>query len=286
MGGKAEPRSVAVVVTIDALAARVAALEAQVGAATAELEIARQLQHLVGHEVRTPLTVILGVLATLQHPDLASEERRRLEARALAHAQHLREVVDDLMAGDSPVWAALPRAPLETMPLAPLLRAACAAVSGRAIALDVPAGHRIATAPARLSTIVTSLLDNAVRHGGGAITVTGRCRDHEVEIAVADAGPGLRGADPEALFAAVPTGAERDRTAEVRTGLYLARLLSRSLGGDLTLEDGAAGGLVARVRLPQRRSDDPLALSDHAVPPVSTPVRSATPATMTAATRR
>ena len=61
MGGKAEPRAPGVVTTVDALASRITALESQLRSVSAELAVARQLYHLIGHEVRTPLTVVLGV---------------------------------------------------------------------------------------------------------------------------------------------------------------------------------------------------------------------------------
>jgi signal transduction histidine kinase len=248
------------VVTVDALTAQVATLESQVRAVTAELEVARQLHHLVGHEVRTPLTVVLGALATLQHPHLTAAERRRLEARALAHAQRMRDVVDDLLAGDAPARGPLPRAELETVPLAPLLHAACAAAHGRVEAVvEAPEGLIVATAPARLRVIVSNLVDNAAKYAGGPVRVTARSTERAVVVAVSDHGPGLRGAAPEDLFAPFRRGPGSDGVQGTGIGLYLARLLARTLGGDLTLREGRPGGLVATLRLPQRRSGDPSA---------------------------
>jgi signal transduction histidine kinase len=100
MGGKSDPGAPGAVTTVDALGSRIAALESQLRSVTTELAVARQLYHLIGHEVRTPLTVVLGVLSTLESADVPEPERRRLQARALAHAQRLRDVVDDLLADD------------------------------------------------------------------------------------------------------------------------------------------------------------------------------------------
>jgi signal transduction histidine kinase len=258
VGAKAGPRPPDVVVTVDALTAQVATLESQVRAVTAELEVARQLHHLVGHEVRTPLTVVLGALATLQHPHLPAAERRRLEARALAHAQRMREVVDDLLAGDAPARGPLPRAELETVALAPLLRAACdVAPGGVRVAFEVPGQLLVATAPARLRAIVSNLVDNAAKYGAGPVRVCARSTERAVVIAVSDHGPGLRGADPEELFAPFRRGPGSEGVQGTGIGLYLARLLARTLGGDLTLREARPVGLVATLRLPQRRNDDP-----------------------------
>jgi len=264
VGAKAGRQPPDVVVTVDALSAQVATLESQVRAVTAELEVARQLHHLVGHEVRTPLTVVLGALATLQHPHVSTAERRRLESRALVHAQRMREVVDDLLAGDAPQRGPLPRAALETIDLAPLLRAACEVALGADVALEVGESQRVSTAPARLRAIVTNLVDNAAKYGAPPYRVAARAMERLVSITVSDHGPGLQGATPEELFAPFRRGPGSEHVQGAGVGLYLARLLARTLGGGLTLRDARAGGLVATVRLPQRRSEDPPAV--HAPP--------------------
>lgn len=271
MGGKkADPQPEPVVVTIDALCAQIETLEAQVRTATAELEAARRRHDIVGHEVRTPLTVVLGVLATLQHPHLTQAERTRLEARALAHAQRLRVVIDDLMAGDAPVRSKLRRAELETVALAPLLRSACDAVVGTDAAIDAHAGLLVATVPLRLRTIVSNLVANATMRGGGRVEVAGRSVDHAVHITVADHGPGLQGTDPEAFFVPSTGGPRTGSTSEPGLGLYLARLLARTLGGDVTLTEAQPQGLVASVCLPQRRSEDPLSAAGGRAPRAQT----------------
>jgi signal transduction histidine kinase len=259
VGAKAGRQPPGVVVTVDALTAQVATLESQVRAMTAELEVARQLHHLVGHEVRTPLTVVLGALATLQHPHLTAAERRRLEGRALAHAQRMREVVDDLLAGDAPARGGLPRAELETVALAPLLRGACQAVPGAGAVIEADESQLVATAPARLRAIVSNLVDNAAKYGAPPVRVAARGGDRGVTITVSDRGPGLRGAAVEALFTPFHRGAGSAAVHGTGIGLYLARLLARTLGGDLTLREARGGGVVATVRLPQHRTDDPAA---------------------------
>jgi len=232
-----------VVVTVEALNQQVATLTAQVRTATAELEMARGMQHLIAHEVRTPLTVILAALSTLRHADLPDAERERLEGRALANAERLRAVIDDLTARDVHVRAPLPRTPLDTVPLLTVLRSAT--VGDATIRVHGDETQMIATAPERLRALVRILVDNACTHGVAPIELHGGAARGEVVVTVADRGPGLRGASPTAWFA--PPG----------SGLFLARHLTRSLGGELTLADRAGGGLLATVVLPQRRSGDP-----------------------------
>jgi signal transduction histidine kinase len=49
-------------------------------------------------------------------------------------------------------------------------------------------------------------------------------------------------------------------------GLYLVRMLAKSMGGNVSLANGEAGGCVARVELPQRRAVDrqPVPAEGHA----------------------
>jgi K+-sensing histidine kinase KdpD len=251
MGAKADPRASGVVTTVDALASRITALEAQLRSVTTELAVARQLYHLIGHEVRTPLTVVLGVLSTLESADVPAAERRRLQGRALAHARRLRDVVDDLLADDPPARTTVPRAAIETVAVAPLLRAACAAVPRRRLAFHVSETLLVATEPTRLWAIVSDVVDTAAAHSLGRIEIGARRTAREIIISVADQGPGRGGRPHPAASDAVAVGPTRHRSPD------LARLLAHSLGGELTVGEGPHGGPLTTVRLPQRRGDDP-----------------------------
>jgi two-component system osmolarity sensor histidine kinase EnvZ len=79
--------------------------------------------------------------------------------------------------------------------------------------------------------------------------------DGVLVLEVSDRGPGLESADAEELFTPFVQGADGDPSGR-GVGLYLVRMLSRSMGGDVTLSDQPGGGCVARVELPQRRAED------------------------------
>lgn len=237
-----------------AQAARISDLEAQL-AARAEVDV------LVAHEVRTPLTVILGGIETaLTLPD-GHPELRPLLARMLRQAQGLRAVVEVLLTPVSP-GGNHTRAPQETVLLADIVEDALDAVSlrlpRRRVVVEGVAGIRLRTSPARLTAILVNLLENAARYGGhGPVEVRAELhRRWVVRILVADRGPGLCGADPEALFEPYRQGPSPHHEGR-GLGLYLVRQLARSLGGEVTLADRPGGGAVATVSLPQRRVDDP-----------------------------
>jgi signal transduction histidine kinase len=74
------------------------------------------------------------------------------------------------------------------------------------------------------------LVDNALRHGGGIVTVRARAAGEGAAIEVSDEGAGFSG-DPERFFARRGSSAEG-----YGIGLALARSLAAAEGGRLTLD--------------------------------------------------
>jgi signal transduction histidine kinase len=96
--------------------------------------------------------------------------------------------------------------------------------------MRVPDGLIARATPAKLRESIGVLLDNAVRHGAGTVTLSARRGDGTVVIDVADAGNGV----PDDLAAHV---FERGVSGGGSTGfgLALARALVESDGGRLEL---------------------------------------------------
>lgn len=106
-------------------------------------------------------------------------------------------------------------------------------------------------APRALARLLQNLVDNAVRYGGHA-EISVRRAGGEVQLDVADRGPGVPEADLERLFEPFVRGeTSRGRdTGGTGLGLAIARNIALSHGGRLWLENRPGGGLVARLRLP------------------------------------
>ena len=107
-----------------------------------------------------------------------------------------------------------------------------------------------------LQRILANLLDNAMKYGRSRddgvarIDLLGRRRGRSVELIVRDRGPGAPDEALESLsrpFARLD--AERGGVGGSGLGLAVVSRLARRAGGELTLENAPAGGLVARVRL-------------------------------------
>lgn len=105
--------------------------------------------------------------------------------------------------------------------------------------------------PQSLRRCLANLMDNARRHGGGAIEVTISDALASVEVRIEDRGPGIPEAERERVFEPYvrlePSRAKH--TGGTGLGLAIARAIARAHGGDVTLENRAVGGLSVRLVL-------------------------------------
>ncbi|MFZ5491512.1 MAG: ATP-binding protein [Pseudomonadota bacterium] len=116
------------------------------------------------------------------------------------------------------------------------------------IALDVAPAAVFQGNRADLEEMLGNLLDNACKWATARITVSGRVRGRNLDLRVADDGPGMT---TDAALAALGRGVRLDqRVAGSGLGLPIVVDLATSYGGRLTLEPGPARGLVARIELP------------------------------------
>jgi len=119
------------------------------------------------------------------------------------------------------------------------------------LTLDLQPVPPLAVRPLLLKRALANLLDNAVKYGGGEISVQLRQDGNRVVIAVADRGAGIPAAQREAAkrpFVRLES-ARSDATGS-GLGLAIVERAARLHGGELQLEDRAEGGLVARLVLP------------------------------------
>ncbi|MBW0115141.1 sensor histidine kinase [Pseudonocardia abyssalis] len=181
------------------------------------------------HQLRTPLAGLrLGLEAALDTP---GQNLHTVVVTAMAGADRLERTIDDLLslARDTDRRGE----PLDLDALLDGLRrdwAAPLSGAGRTLAVTVPADPPVAAAstPA-MRQVLGVLLDNAVRHGGGAVTVTVRDAGDALAIDVTDEGPGVRGTDPDVFT-------RRSGSAGGHgIGLALARSLAEAEGGRLLL---------------------------------------------------
>jgi signal transduction histidine kinase len=235
-------------------------LDTSAGALAELVQRERNLVGDVSHQMRSRLTALqlrLDELAAHPDPDVGREA-----AAALEQSERLSGVLDELLdaaraaraAGAEPtdLSAAIAGVAEEWQPR---LRAA-----GRTLKVRVPERLLARVTPARIREAVGALVENAVRHGGGTVTVGARATEHGLQVEVGDAGAGV----PEEL---VPHVFDRGVSVGSSTGLglALARALVEADGGRLELS--RARPPVFTIFLLAPRADDVVG----AARPVTTP---------------
>ncbi|MFE5889561.1 sensor histidine kinase [Streptomyces sp. NPDC056462] len=221
----------------------------------------RRLVADASHELRTPLTALRTNAELLTRASRLNDAQRDRAANALA--RQLREVtllVNDLieLARDEE-----PDPLIEDVRLADVVAHAVDAARDHwpAVPFELSADPDVRTAtvagvPARLSRLLSSLLDNAAKFSppGRPVEVTLTTVPGTLELTIRDHGPGISDADLPYVF---------DRFYRARTaralpgsglGLAMARQIAHAHDAELTAEHAPGGGALFRLRVPCRRA--------------------------------
>ncbi|ROS40165.1 ATP-binding protein [Amycolatopsis thermoflava] len=218
------------------------------GTALAQLvQRERQLVGDVSHQLRSRLTALqlrLESLTVADDPDTAEEARAAQE-----QADRLSEALEELLAAaraasevDTEALELAAELPEVSQEWRQLLRA-----EGRNLRLRIGEGLMVRATPGRLREVVGVLLDNALRHGAGTVTLAARRGETEgtVVVEVSDTGSGI----PDDL---APHIFERGFSGGGSTGvgLALARALAEADGGRLELSSRRPAVFSLFLRVP------------------------------------
>lgn len=244
----------------DAVQARTGELQRALEELAASEQARQQLVADIGHELRTPVTVIRGeAQVALRAPD--ADTPRAALARIVEVTRQMGRLIEDLL-----TFVRDPRGSLsvDLRPVAldaVLSRAVEGARSqgaARKVSVDLsppPPDCLVLADPDRLHQIVAALLDNAVRysHPGGRVAVALSQGPAAVTLRVCDEGIGIA---PDEL-AQVFTRGWRGRAARLHRpdglglGLSIAQDLAQVQGGRLVLGPNRPAGVEAVLTLPR-----------------------------------
>jgi two-component system, OmpR family, osmolarity sensor histidine kinase EnvZ len=121
----------------------------------------------------------------------------------------------------------------------------------RLLTLELRDGIAIPVRKLLLKRALSNLLDNAIKHGGGEITVRLSRDEHNIVISVADRGSGI----PRTQHATVKRPFVRLESARSNStgsglGLAIVERAARLHDGEFILADNVSGGLEAKLVLP------------------------------------
>jgi two-component system sensor histidine kinase BaeS len=210
----------------------------------------------VAHELRTPVSGILGRIEAAQDGVLP-DERRNLEAMH-AEARRLAKLIADL---ERLTDAERPGLTLEKrrLDLAELAGGRARAFAERFAAAGIEFEQRLEPAPihaepSRLEQVIDNLLANALRYTdrGGSVEISVTRQDSDVVLEVADTGVGIEAEALPHVFERF-WRADRSRsriTGGAGVGLAIARELVRAHDGRVEVESTPGEGSRFRVVLP------------------------------------
>jgi signal transduction histidine kinase len=215
----------------------------------------------VAHELRSPLTSVKGFTATLLAKwDRFDDEHKKVMLQTVnADADRVTRLITELL-DVSRIDAGRLEIRKQVVDLEAAVRKA---VAGRVAAgededrfvLRAEGGLPETWAdPDKLQQVVGNLLENAVRHGDGTVTVTLRPAAVDgspgAEITVGDEGAGIPEETASRVFTRFWRGSRRGGTG---LGLYIVKGLAEAHGGSVAVERAPAGGALFRVLLPAGR---------------------------------
>ncbi|MFL6060962.1 MAG: ATP-binding protein [Marmoricola sp.] len=197
----------------------------------------------VAHELRSPLTGVKGFVTTLLSKwDRLNDDQRKLMLTTVAtDAERLSRLITELLdvarldTGRLPLY----RRDMDALPV--LERVVDSVRAGTSRTLTVVAADRVPVHadPDKLVQVFTNLVDNAVRHGEGTVTLTAGPGPLGSRVVVDDQGEGI----PEALRARVFTKFWKDGArGGSGLGMYIVNGLVRVHGGELQITDAPGGG--------------------------------------------
>lgn len=226
----------------------------------------------VAHDLRHPLTVIIGFLELIAVGEAGAGNARAADvrtadfvARALASAHRMNELIGDLLDYTAARDAGL--API-SLDLDALARQVLDEHAARGRSEVVPTVHlgalpRVEADPVRMRQVLANLVGNAIKYTAPGqvphVEITAVTTDDEVTVLVSDRGIGI----PEDQRAAVFTPFHRAHAEEYAgTGLGLAichRIVTRH-GGTLTVRDNPGGGSIFAMTLPRGPTEGALGI--------------------------
>jgi len=229
--------------------------EAEVLRRTDELRTA--LLNAVSHDLRTPLSSIMASAGSLLQADVQwNEEERREFAQAIQQdAQRLNRLVGNLL-DLSRIEAGSIRPEKSWYDLSSLIDEASARLrdpSRDRLVVDVPEGlPPVEFDYVEIDQVITNLIENACKHtpAGTNVMVSARISGGDMEVEVADRGPGISADVMAHVFEPFCRGRDGAGVLGSGLGLAVAKGLVEAHGGRIWVDNGPEGGARFFFTLP------------------------------------
>jgi two-component system OmpR family sensor kinase len=219
------------------------------------LETQRRFVVDVSHELRTPLTTLRGNLDLLRRdPPIPPEEQADILSDMVDESDRLIRLVNELL--QLAHADARRKVERELLPVKPVLEESCRQARcldpQRTITLEADDVSALADRDA-LKQVLLILLDNALKHSKGDITVTAGASGATTEIRVRDRGCGIPPDQLEHIFDRFYRGENGNPVPGFGLGLSIAKSLVEGQGGTIRIESAVGEGCEVILTFPVRQ---------------------------------
>ena len=235
-------------------------------AATAEEQLRARARYLAvaEHQLKTPLTSLIGATKVLRDGWKALDDAQREQFLGIVvrSGDDLSDRIDGLLTEARADVRGRELVPID-LDLDEFVHAITRATDGltadHSVRAEVEPGLHLRADPAALHQVLGHLLDNAIKYSPphAAVNVVAESTSDGVAISVVDEGAGL----PEGIdvFQAFRRGDEDFvvATPGIGLGLHIVRSLVEAMGGTVTAEANPRRGSTFAVRLPHREDPSP-----------------------------
>ncbi len=209
----------------------------------------------VSHDLRTPLTVLVGMADALSLtrpalPAAARESAAAIREQALQLSEQVHKLLDMARFQTGKVVLNKEWQPPEEV-IGSSLHAMAGTLAGREVRVELATGlPPLEFDAVLLERVFCNLLENAAKHAPqGAIEITAQAVGEAIEVAVADTGPGLPPQLRESAFDPFERGSESG--TGVGLGLAICRAIVEAHGGGIRAQAGVRGGTRIAFTLPR-----------------------------------
>jgi two-component system, OmpR family, sensor histidine kinase KdpD len=211
----------------------------------------------LSHDLRTPLTVLVGLAESLclTKPELSAVQRETAEA-ITEEAHRMSALVSNLL-DMARIESGGVKLNLEWQPLEEVIGTALDATRGilkqHRIEVRLPPGLPLVRFDALLiERVLVNLLENAAKYtpAGSTVTIAAEVVADDLSVSVSDNGPGLPIGREDAVFEKFTRGHRESATPGVGLGLAICRAIIESHGGKIHGLNRAGGGASFNFTLP------------------------------------
>ncbi len=211
----------------------------------------------LSHDLRTPLTVLVGLAESLAltAPKLSSVQLET--AQAIQDEAHRMSTMVSNLLDMARIESGEVKLNLQWQPLEEVVGAALDAARGmlqrHAVVVQLPRDLPLVKFDAVLiERVLVNLLENVSKYTppGSTVTLSAQVSGDQLSVSVADNGPGLPAGREEAVFQKFTRGERESSTPGVGLGLAICRAIIESHQGKITASQRPGGGAIFTFTLP------------------------------------